>query len=102
MTSSCETVKFDMTKNKTLTRIDMHSPFGLTIDALTWGWSDGTSTKTPSNHIYKVTTSQSLNEANTIFMGFMTDEKLAKDSEGNDYSQINAISLVVLDTVCVA
>jgi hypothetical protein len=39
----CETVKFDMTKTRTLTEIWLHTdPKYVNVEAVTWKWSDGT------------------------------------------------------------
>ena len=99
-TTKCETVKFDMTKNKTLTAVELsiHAT-AKTVDGIIWKWNDGTVTSSPSTLRATNTVKLTL-EANNVFMGFMTDE--SSGPAGSGIKLINALSLIVLDTVCLA
>jgi len=47
--TNCETVTFDMAKNKTLTEIELYIPStSKTVDGIIWRWSNGTVTSSPS------------------------------------------------------
>jgi hypothetical protein len=48
--TNCETVTFDMAKNKTLTEIELYKSITekTVVTGIIWRWSDGTVTSSPS------------------------------------------------------
>jgi hypothetical protein len=71
----CEFVLFDFRLMRTLTEIWLHTdPKYVNVEAVTWKWSDGTTTQTPRFYEPK-TTSKLTFDPNTILVGLMTNEK---------------------------